>query len=205
FALSRDGRTLALVTTQDVAGQQTGNDGPEADIWTTPAQGGTPRKVVRFPARIHHLCWGAADRSLIVATELGGVHNDLWEVPLDRPLAGARRLTFAAGDEESPSLARDGRWLLHTDNRHGPTALVLRDRGGGSEQVLQVVRRDFRAPTGQLDLTVLSQTDGLVTTARTSIRHAQGKFHAPPGALYRLLRDDLHFYVEGLARIELPT
>jgi Tol biopolymer transport system component len=47
FALSRDGRSLALVTTQDVADQQTGNDGPEADIWTTPARGGAPRKVVR--------------------------------------------------------------------------------------------------------------------------------------------------------------
>ena len=205
FALSRDGGSIALVSTQDVAGQQGGNDGPEADVWTIPAQGGTARKVVRFPARIHHLCWGAADRSLIVATELGGVHNDLWEVPLDRPLAGARRLTFAAGDEDSPSLSRDGRWLLHTDNRQGPTALVLRDRAGGAEQVLEVVRRDFRAPTGQLDLTVVNQADGLVTTARTAIRHADGKFHASPGALYRLLRDDLHTYVEGMARIELPA
>jgi hypothetical protein len=205
FALSRDGRSIALVSTQDLAGQQGGNDGPEADVWTIPAQGGTPRKVVRFPARIHHLCWSAADRSLIMATELGGVHNDLWEVPLDRPLPGARRLTFSAGDEDIPSVSRDGRWLLHTDNRQGPTALVLRDRADNSEQVLQVVRRDFRTPTGQLDLTVVGQADGLVTTARTSIRHAGGKFHAPPGALYRLLRDDLHCYVEGLARIELPA
>jgi TolB protein len=170
-----------------------------------PAHGGAARKVVRFPARIHHLCWGAADRSLIVATELGGVHNDLWDVPLDRPLAGARRLTFAAGDEDVPSVSRDGRRLLYTDNRQGPTALVLRDRADRSEQVLQVDRRDFRAPTGQLDLTVVDQTDGLVTTARTSIRHAGGKFHAPPGSLYRLLRDDLHFSLEGLARIELPA
>ena len=68
-----------------------------------------------------------------------------------------------------------------------------------------VVRRDFRAPTGQLDLTVLGKDDGMVTTARTSIRHAGGKFHAPPGALYRLQGDDLHFYAEGLARIELPA
>jgi TolB protein len=213
FALARDGRSIALVSTQDMAGQQGGNDGPEADVWTIPAQGGTPRKVIRFPARIHHLCWSAHDRSLIVATELGGVHNDLWEVPLDRPLPGARRLTFSAGDEDIPSVSRDGRWLLHTDNRQGPTALVLRNRADNSEQVLQVVRRDFRTPTGQLDLTVVSQADGLVTTARTLIRSlgaglptpTPGKFHAPPGALYRLLRDDLHFYVEGLARIELPA
>jgi hypothetical protein len=205
FALSRDGRSIALVSTQDVANEQGGNDGPEADVWTIPAQGGTPRKIVRFPARIHSLCWTAADRSLIVATDLGGVHNDLWEVPLEKPLPGARRLTFSAGDEDAPSVSRNGRWLLHTDNRHGPTALVLRSRADNSEQVLQVVRRDFRAPTGQLDLTVVGLSDGLVTTARTAIRDTAGKYHAPPGALYRLLRDDLHFYVEGYARIELPA
>jgi hypothetical protein len=205
LALSRDGRSIALVSTQDTAGQQGGNDGPEADVWTIPAQGGPPRKIVRFPARIHDLCWSAHDRALIVATELGGVHNDLWEVPLEEPLRRARRLTFSSGDEGSPGLSRDGQWLLHTDNRQGPTAIVLCNRSDNSEQILPVDRRDYRAPTGQLDLTIVSKSDGLVTTARASIRHADGKFHAPPGALYRLLRDDLHFYVEGLARIELPA
>jgi dipeptidyl aminopeptidase/acylaminoacyl peptidase len=43
FALSGDGLSIALVSTQDVAGRQGGNDGPEADLWTLPAQGGTPR------------------------------------------------------------------------------------------------------------------------------------------------------------------
>ena len=101
-------------------------------------------------------------------------------------MPGARRLTFTAGDEDQPSVSRDGRWLVHTDNRQGPTAVVVRDRTDNSEQVIKVVRRDFRAPTGQLDLTVVGKADGLVTIARTSIRHADGKFHAPPGALYRL-------------------
>jgi len=205
FALSANGRSIALVSTQDVANEQSGNDGPEADIWTIPADGGTPRKIVRFPARIHFLCWSADDRSLIVATELGGAHNDLWDVPLDRPLPGARRLTFSAGDEDAPSVSRKGHWLVHTDNRQGATALVVRSRLDNSEQILQVVRRDFRAATGQLELTVVDQADGLVTTSRTAIRDTQGKYHAPPGALYRLLRDDLHFYIEGNAQIELPA
>jgi TolB protein len=205
FALSGDGLSIALVSTQDVEGQQGGNDGPEADLWTLPAQGGAPRKIVQFPARIHDLCWSNADRSLIVATELGGAHNDLWEVPLIEPLRTAKRLTFSVGDEDLPSVSRDGRWLLHSDNRQGPTALVVRTRADNSEQVLKVVRRDFRVPTGQLDLTVVGKADGLVVTARTSIRHSLGKFHAPPGALYRLQGNDLHFYVEGLARIELPV
>jgi hypothetical protein len=205
FALSHDGQLIALCSTLDVAGQQSGNDGPESDLWTLRAAGGVVRKVVRFPARIHSLCWTAGNRSLIVSTELGGVHNDLWEVPLTRSLPGARRLTFVAGDEDSPSVSRDGRWLLHTDNREGPTALVLRDRTDNSEQVLKVIQRDFRSPAGQLEVMVVDKANGLVASARTSIRHASGKFHAPPGSLYRLQRDDLHFYAEGLARFELPA
>ena len=146
-----------------------------------------------------------------MATELGGPQRPLGGPagPAPCPAQGGSPSAPATG--HSQRLARDGR-LLHTDNRQGPTALV-RNRADNSEQVLQVVRRDFRTPTGQLDLTVVSQADGLVTTARTLIRAlgaglptpTPGKFHAPPGALYRLLRDDLHFYVEGLARIELPA
>src|SRR5262245_58686308 len=40
YALSGDGSSIALVSTQDRAGQQGGNDGPEADLWTLPAGGG---------------------------------------------------------------------------------------------------------------------------------------------------------------------
>ena len=138
FALSHDGKTIALYSSLDVPGQQSGNDGPENDVWTLPAEGGTPRKVVRFPARIHSLCWSAGDRSLVVSTELGGAHDDLWEFPLATLLAGARRLTFTAGDEGQPSVSRDGRWLVHTDNREGPTAVAVRDRTDNSEQVVKV-------------------------------------------------------------------
>lgn len=205
FALSHDGKSIALHSTLDTPGQQTGNDGAENDVWVLPADGGTPRKVVRFPARIHSLCWSAGDRALIVSTDLGGVHDDLWQIPLENPLPGARRLTFTAGDEGKPSASLDGRWLVHTDNREGPTAVVVRDRTDNSEQVVKVTRRDFRAPTGQLDLTVVGKVEGMVTIARVTIRDENGKFHAPPGALYRLQGHDLHFYAEGLERIELPA
>ena len=57
---------------------------------------------------------------------------------------------------------------------------------------------------GQLDLTVVGKADGMVTIARTSIRHEEGKFHAPPGSLYRLQGQDLHFYAEGLRGLNCP-
>jgi hypothetical protein len=203
-ALSHDGRWIALTTTLDRPGEQGGNDGPEVDLWKVPAEGGEPRRVVRFPARVHDLCWGADDRSLCVATELGGVHNDLWRVPLDDPLRGARKLTFGQADEDRPSVSCDGRWLLYTDNRSGPTALVLRDLAAGKDEVLPVSGRDFRRPTGQLALKLAEEGDGTPLTARVAVRDADGSFHAPPGSLYRLLRGDLHFYARHAARIELP-
>ena len=51
YALSHDGRRIAFTTTQDVPDEQTGINGPEADIWTAPSDAGSPAKLVRFPAR----------------------------------------------------------------------------------------------------------------------------------------------------------
>jgi TolB protein len=205
YALSHDGRRLAFTTTLDVPGQQSGNDGPEADVWTVPSQGGEPVRVVRFPARIHELCWAAGDRALDVATELGGVHNDLWEIPLDDPERGARRLTFGQADEDRPSTSDDSTSLLFTDNREGPTALVVRDLSTGRDETLTPSALDYRCPTGRLELRVQEATDGAPLVARVSLRHAAGKFHAPPGSLYRLWKGNLHFYAFDRAGVDLPA
>src|SRR5262249_40594457 len=93
-ALSVDGRWVAFATDQDVRGQQGGNDGPQADLWKVSANGGKPEKIVQFPARVYDLCWSADGRSLVVTTDLGGAHYDLWQVPLEDPLRGCRQLTF---------------------------------------------------------------------------------------------------------------
>jgi hypothetical protein len=209
YALSHDGRSIALTTTRDTRGvKQTGDDGPETDLWKVPAAGGPPEPIGQVPARVGDLCWGAGDRVLYVATELGGVHHDLWEIPLDQPGRNAnsspRRLTFGAADEDRPSVSRDGRWLLYTDNCNGPTALVLRDIATAKEDVLEVTALDYRRPTGRLVLRLAEAGDGSPLTARVAIRHSGGKYHAPPGALYRLLRGDLHFYAFDRAELELP-
>jgi hypothetical protein len=204
YALSHDGRRIAFTTTQDVPGQQTGNDGPEADVWTVPSTGGDPARLTRFPARIHDLCWKAGDSALVVATDLGGVHNDLWEIPLDNAEHAARRLTFGQADEDRPSTSGDGRWLVYTDNRLGATALVLRDLASGSEETLEAATFDHRRPAGRLALRIVDATSSSPIVARVAIRHQDGKFHAPPGSLYRLHNGDLHFYADGQAELDLP-
>ena len=95
YALSPDGKTVAYTAAMDVDGQQWGNDGPQADIWQVAVAGGEPRKITRFPSRVYDLCWTANGKSLIIVSELGGVHNDLWQVPLDDPERGVHRAAIS--------------------------------------------------------------------------------------------------------------
>jgi Tol biopolymer transport system component len=204
-ALSADGRWIAFATHRDVPGQQGGNDGPQADLWQVPAGGGKPEKVVQFPARVYDLCWSADGRGLIATTDLGGAHYDLWQVPLADPVHGCRQLTSGQADEDRPSTSRDGRWLLYTDNREGCTALVRLDLKTGAEQTLSVTGLDYRRPTGTLKLRVVDKVTGAETVARVSLVDKGGKFYAPPGALYRLERGQLHFYCRDAATFRLPA
>jgi hypothetical protein len=201
-SLSHDGRWIAFTATFDQPDEQGGNNGPEVDLWKVAADGGEPLKLARFPARIHDLCWTADDRGVVVSTELGGVHNDLWQVPLEESLRGARKLTFGQADEDRPSAS--GHWLLFTDNRAGPTALVVRDVSTKKDEIVAVTGQHFRRPTGWLEVSLKDKDNVAPLTARLAIRHADGSFHAPPGSLYRLLRGDLHFYARQRARLELP-
>jgi hypothetical protein len=204
-ALSVDGRWIAYATHRDVFGQQSGNDGPQADVWKVPSTGGKPVKIGRFPARVYDLCWSADAHALVIATDLGGAHNDLWQVPLADPLHGSRKLTFGQADEDRPSVSADGRWLLYTDNHEGCAALVLRDLHTGVEQTLSVNGMDYHIPAGSLRLTTVDKGTGTPVVARISLTDRAGKFYAPPGALYRLERGKGHFYCRDNAELKLPA
>lgn len=191
---------VAVVLTADVPGEQTGNQGPQCEVWRISLTGKPATKIAAWPARIHELCWNADDRALVVATERGGVHHDLWEMPLDeRP---PRKLTFGQADESGPQVSADGRWLSYTDNRHGATQVVVRDLGTQRDTIVDP-KINFGVPTGKLSLQVVERDNE--TTARVTIRHVDGKTHAPPGALYRLTGEDLHFYLHDHVAIELPA
>jgi hypothetical protein len=204
FALSADGQWLAFISTMDIPEQQGGNDGPQADVWKLQAAGGEPERVVRFPARIHDLCWSADGKALFVSSELGGIHNDLWRIDLHDP-ERPTKLTFGQVDEDRPSVSRDGRWLLHTDNHEGCVALVLRDLANGDERPLGVRRLDFGAPTGRLRLKVQDKATGQGLIARVAIERKEGGYHAPPGALWRVYRDYAHFPIRQSTELDLPA
>lgn len=205
YALSANGKWIAYTQSMDVAGQQGGNDGPQADVFKMPAAGGQPEKIVRFPARIHDLCWRADGQSLIVVSEHGGAHYDLWQMPLVDPLRGLRKLTHGQADEDRPSLADDGAFLAYADNRHGAAAIVVHNLKNENDLSLKMERLDYRSPVGELNLEVIDEATKQPTTARVSIQSKQGKFYAPPGSLYRWLRSYGHFYADKSAKLHLPA
>jgi Tol biopolymer transport system component len=205
FALSPDGKWIVHTAMPDQAGEQSGNDGSYSDLWKLPASGkGKAEKVCRFPARIHDLCW-ADGRSLVVAAELGQAHDDLWKVPLADPLRGMVKLTSGQADEDRPCVSRDGKWLVYTDNRAGPTALVVRALASGEETTVRFDRMDHRRPTGTLRLIVKDATGGKPTIARMSLKEDRGRYHAPVGSLHRSLRGRGHFYCDGTTELTVPA
>ncbi|MAG92564.1 MAG: hypothetical protein CMJ48_02260 [Planctomycetaceae bacterium] len=207
LSLSGDGTTIAYATTMDVPGQQTGNNGPQADLWQLPAAGGRPDKVTRFPNRIHDTCFVGTQRELLVVTDLGGAHYDLWKVPLDDPDRLARKLTFGQADEDRPSVSNDGRWLAFTDNRRGATELVVRDLFGGGDETAPITGREYLHPTGTLKLSTADDETGEPVTARVVVKSNAGQFHAPVGALYRVSTRGANcfFYCRGECVVELPA
>ncbi|TXT39720.1 MAG: hypothetical protein FD138_10 [Planctomycetota bacterium] len=205
YAASADGQSVAFTTTLDQPGQQTGNDGISADMWRVSINGGEPEKLFRFPSRVHDLCWSADNSGLFVVSELGGgqAHNDIWHVPLRDSLQRMRKRTLGQGDEDRPSVSRDGRWLVFTDNQRGPTSVIARDLADEADRVVKVERFEFARPTGRFKVATTDQ--GKPTTVRLSVTQVDGKFTAPPGVLYRTLNDVGHFYCEGAAEWSLPA
>ncbi|MBM83670.1 MAG: hypothetical protein CMJ78_24185 [Planctomycetaceae bacterium] len=210
FALSQDGKQIAYTETMDVQGQQMGNDGHEADVWLVSANGGEPRKCGRFSSRIFDLCWSADGESLFATTDVGGVHNDVWEIPIDVDKASideasARKLTFGQADEDRPSVSRDGQWLLYSDNQRGLTALTSRHLPSGVSETLTVADFDHGEPTGTFTIDCVDADTRNTVTARISLKHEGGKYYSPIGTLPRVLKGFGHFYCDGKQTLTVPA
>lgn len=208
FALSTRGDRVAYTVTRDKDNEQGGNNGPFVTLVSQPSDGSPATELGEFPARIHDLCWQDDDRALIVVTDLGGAFYDLWHVPLKDgriDMATARQLTFGQADEHRPSISANGRSLLFTENSSGSTALKLRDLIDGGESTVRATSLDFNMPTGTLKLATQSGKTGKAITARVSLVRENGKHHAPPDSLFRVLKDYGHFYCRETTEFQLPA
>lgn len=203
LSLSGDGTTIAYATTKDVFGQQTGNNGPQADLWQIPTTGGQPRKIMEFPSRIYDLAWLGKKRELLVVSNLGTAHNDLWRVPLDDPHRLMKKMTFGQADEDAPSTDLEGHQILYTDNHKGLTQLVLHNLESDKQNVLRFTRPTVK----KLQLSTIDEHTQKPITARVVIKSDKGQYFAPLDGLYRIsLRGfDCFFYCRGQCEVDLPS
>jgi hypothetical protein len=207
-ALSPDGEWLLYALHQDLPDEQTGNNGPHADLWKLPVRGGSPELVTRWLARIYQLAWDAKGAGCYIVTDLGAPHNDLWHVPFANPQRDARRLTYGNADEDWPSIAREAQWLVHTENQEGATALVLMDFVHDEAMRLSVNELDFEKAYGDsialLRLEVGDRAKPPVA-AKVSLKRKDGKYFAPLGSLYRSSGGRMNFYMRGGTELLLPA
>lgn len=204
WALSADGKWVALVTSMDVPDQQGGNDGPETEVSKVSADGGEPERLFRFPARIHDVCWAPDGRALFISTDLGGVHYDLYRIDLANP-DKPTKLTFGQADEDRPSITADGRRLVYNDNQDGAPSLMVRELDTGVTRPLAIRGLDFGAPTGRITVRITDKTSGQPTVARVFLEHKDGSMQAPAGSLWRVYRGQGFFYADRTAEFELPA
>src|SRR5437016_333529 len=104
-AWSPDGKRIAFLRGSAVKLVEAsgGKDGSFNELSLLPAEGGAAMKPpVRFPARIHDICWKGPN-ALIVSTELGQAHDDLWELPTNSLMSEMKKLTSGQADEDRPS------------------------------------------------------------------------------------------------------
>lgn len=205
FAPAADGQSVIFAEHQDKENEQGGNNGPEADLWRVPAAGGTPVKIGRWPARIYALYPDPQSDAVYAVSDCGLAHNDIWHLPLKKEFADARKMTTGQADEESPSLAADGRFLYYSDNDGGCTRVSRQDVSTRETTGVPATTIEFGVAASEVTFTVKDADTGVPVTARVSIRAKNGKFHAPPGAGFHLMLGLGVFYARGEAHLTLPA
>ncbi|MCI0538371.1 MAG: CehA/McbA family metallohydrolase, partial [Verrucomicrobiales bacterium] len=205
YALSHTGNFIVFSAHQDLPREQTGMNGPQADLWKVPAEGGAPERLLRFRSRIYTLNWDADDKGIYFVSDAGVSHYDIWYLPLNESRLQSRKIALGQADEDWPSVSGDGQLLIHTDNREEATALVRTEARTGKSQTLSLDRIDFREPTGMVRLQLRDRASGELTVGRVALKRKGGKSHAPLGALYRFSAAGADFSCRGGATFDLPA
>lgn len=203
WALSADGAGLLLTTAEDRPGEQDGNNGPSTRIWRVPSNGGEVRLLDRWPSRIYGLCWDAEGNGAFLVTDRGVAYNDIWHVSLSNLLGSARKITFGQADEDWPAVSADGRWLVHTENQQGATALTRLDLTSNEPHAVPISQINPREPVAPVRLVLKDAGTGESLAARISVKKQGGKFRFPDRALYRLTAGLGHFYARDTVELAL--
>jgi TolB protein len=204
-ALSPDGKWIYYGVQQDVSGEQGGLNGPQTDVYRLPVTGGEPESLFQWPNRIYHLCVAPKNAGLYVMTDHQVAHNDVWFLPANEPLQGARKMTHGIADEDWPCISDDGRTLVYTDNRAGATGLVTQRIGSGFRRELFVTSIETGEPVKRMLLKLPADESGRAEAWRVSVKRKRGKYHSPPGSMYHISAGLGHFTHRGDLNLTVPV
>lgn len=143
------------------------------------------RKLTHYPETsetdVQDVAWESRD-SIVYSANLNndGTNYDLWRWRRGT----ATRLTTSIHDEFSPRVSPDGKTILFVSNYLGNLDLFTATPELRAARHLRIGALRFRQPTAPLRVLVEDES-GNAVPARVSVRAADGKYYAPPGALMR--------------------
>jgi len=120
-----------------------------SDLWTMPASGGTPTRLVRlvdqygFPADCAEPSWSPSGSTVVFRTDLSG-EDGIWRVEADG--SGLRKIISGSG--KAPAWSPDGEWIIFSkgvpyENPEGWSLELFVARDDGTElQQITATRND---------------------------------------------------------------
>jgi hypothetical protein len=169
---SPDGKELILVSNRE---HIWGSGG----FWRMSATPGAEARELRYEETTWKARpdWASDGKRVVYSSYLGAQWHQLWIMTSDG--GDPFQLTYERGDATAPRWSRDGRHVAYISNEAGNTELRMVDVPGGRVRRIQPLRRAYREPVGQIQLTVLDGISGAPVPARVSVAAPTGQSFAP--------------------------
>jgi TolB protein len=171
---SRDGAELLFISNR---GHIYGTGG----LWRMKAEPGAEARELHY----EETAWKARPdfspdgKRIVYASYLGQAWHQLWVMPAQG--GDPFPLSYGDFDNINPRWSPDGQKIAFISNRDGNTSLWIAQVPGGSQRQILVKERQYLAPMGHLNLTVLDAS-GHATSARVFVAGEDGRAYAPDDA-----------------------
>jgi TolB protein len=156
--------------------------------------------------------WSRDGKRIVYSSYLGRQWHQLWLMTAEG--GDPFQLTYGKGDATAPRWSPDGKRIAYISNDQGNTGLKIVDVPSGRIEVVEVDRRIYSAPVGQLRLLVTDRASGRSSPARVSISGPDGRSYAPDN-VWRHADDGFdrsdrkfeygYFHISGAATVTVPA
>ena len=177
-AWSPDGRDLIYVDNPET-GYGSGS------LWRRPVDKRTPAQLIHREETNWKAApdWSPDGKRVIYSSYAGRQSNQLWIVTTsgdDYPLP----LTYGDYDITRPRWSPDATRIAYISNQDKNTDIWIQDAVGGARRRLEIAKRIYKRPMGELQLSIIDET-GKPIPARVAVLGSDGRTYAPDTSLMR--------------------